>query len=119
MKTVNLLIIGNNGSKIFPPSLQRMNTTRVIIGYFTSWSIYDRKYFIDNIPADKITHINYAFAKIDSDGFIDFGDRQADIGREISDDDIQLSFRGNFNQLIKLKQRYPHLRTLISVGGYV
>lgn len=26
--------------------------------------------------------------------------------------------RGNFNQLIKLKQRYPHLKTLISVGGW-
>ena len=32
-----------------------------IIGYFSSWGIYDREYFVTDIAADKLTHINYAF----------------------------------------------------------
>ena len=39
-----------------------------IVGYFTEWGIYDRKYNVADIPADKLTHVNYAFAKIDDNG---------------------------------------------------
>ncbi|MDP8221471.1 MAG: glycosyl hydrolase family 18 protein, partial [Candidatus Stygibacter frigidus] len=35
-----------------------------IIGYFVSWGVYVRDYHVPDIPAEKITHINYAFANI-------------------------------------------------------
>ena len=35
-----------------------------IIGYYTSWSVYGRDYHVPDIPADLISHINYAFANI-------------------------------------------------------
>src|SRR5262249_35238537 len=35
-----------------------------IVAYFAEWSVYDRNFHVANIPADKLTHINYAFAKI-------------------------------------------------------
>ena len=36
----------------------------VYIGYFTSWSIYQRNFPPSEIPADKLSMLNYAFAKI-------------------------------------------------------
>ena len=39
-----------------------------IVGYFADWNIYleDNYYEVSDIPWDKITHINYAFAKIEN-----------------------------------------------------
>ncbi|CAF3627853.1 unnamed protein product [Rotaria sp. Silwood1] len=90
----------------------------VILGYFTAWSIYSRSYFVSDIPADKLTHINYAFANIGPNGQIALGDPWADIDKTFNGDTWDQSLRGNFNQLIKLKEKYPHLCTLISVGGW-
>lgn len=75
-----------------------------IVAYYTAWSIYGRKYQVEDIPADLITHINYAFANIE-DGECVAGDAYADKG-------------SNFPGLIALKQQHPHLQTLLSVGGW-
>ncbi|CAF1093777.1 unnamed protein product [Adineta ricciae] len=95
-----------------------MLTPTIIVAYYTAWSIYSRAFFIADIPGDKITHINYAFANIGSDGRIALGDPWADVEKTFGDDTWDQPLRGNFNQLIKLKEKYPHLRTLISVGGW-
>jgi len=91
-----------------------------IIGYYTSWSIYARNYEVFDIPVEKINVINYAFANIDpNSGTIVLGDPYADIDKfypgDCWDEDC---LRGNFHQLQILKQNNPHLRTLISVGGW-
>jgi len=91
-----------------------------IIGYYTSWSIYARNYEVADIPAEKVSIINYAFANINPNtGTIILGDPYADIDKfypgDCWDNDC---LRGNFHQLQILKQNYPHLRTLISVGGW-
>ncbi|MFB4287641.1 glycosyl hydrolase family 18 protein [Nonomuraea sp. ATR24] len=96
--------------------------------------------------AAKLTHINYAFANIDpvnltclqgvtkgttqnpqdpnqGDGA---GDAEADYGRPFSSaqsvdgvaDTGWEKLRGNFNQLKKLKAKHPHLKVLISLGGW-
>ena len=90
-----------------------------IVAYFVSWSIYARFYLVTDIPGEIITHINYAFANIGSDGVIALGDPWADIEKAFPGDTWEQPLRGNFNQLLKLKQKYPHIRTLISVGGWV
>ncbi|CAF1395041.1 unnamed protein product [Rotaria sordida] len=90
----------------------------VILAYFTAWSIYQRSFFVSDIPGDKITHINYAFANIGSDGRIALGDSWADVEKAFPGDTWDQPLRGNFNQLNKLKAKYPNLRTLISVGGW-
>ncbi len=89
-----------------------------IVGYYTSWSIYGRDYHVAGIPADSVSHINYAFAKIE-DGRIALGDPYADIERWYPGDSWHAdSLRGCFNQLRILKRAHPHLKTLISVGGW-
>ena len=91
---------------------------RRIVGYYTSWSVYARNYHVAQIPGDKITHINYAFANL-TGGKIVLGDRYADIDKFYPGDSwAPGALRGNFNQLRKLKQKHPQLRTLISIGGW-
>jgi chitinase len=89
---------------------------RRIIGYFPSWGVYERHYDVADVPAELLTHVNYAFANLENGRCIP-GDPWADVQRPSPTDDLTLAFRGNFNQLSVLKRNHPHLRTIISVGG--
>ena len=52
-------------------------TDKIIAGYFPAWGIYNaRKYWVSYIPFDRITHVNYAFANVDS-GSLQEGARHA------------------------------------------
>ncbi len=42
--------------------------TSLIVGYFPGWAIGKRNYHVSDIPADKLTHINYAFAGVSPNG---------------------------------------------------
>ena len=89
-----------------------------IVGYFPSWGIYARNYHVPNIPAAQLTHINYAFANVQN-GVITLGDSYADIDRWYPGDCWNPGCRrGSFERLRVLKQQFPHLKTLISVGGW-
>ena len=88
------------------------------VAYYTAWSTYARNYQVTDIPADQVTHINYAFANV-ADGKCALGDSYADTDKAFAGDSWDAgSKRGNFNQLNKLKQSHPKLQTLISVGGW-
>jgi chitinase len=99
-------------------SAQTRDSSYRLIGYYTSWSIYDRQYFIADIPADRLTHINYAFANISRDGECIPGDEWADTQVAYPGDPANADYLGNFRQLNLLKAAHPHLQTLISVGGW-
>jgi len=88
-----------------------------IVAYYTAWSIYARNYNVTQIDADRLTHINYAFANI-RDGECVLGDPWADVEKTFPGDTWDQPLRGNFNQLRLLKERHPHVRTLIAVGGW-
>jgi chitinase len=89
-----------------------------VVGYYPSWSIYARQYFVTDIPAGQITHLNYAFLNLSDQGGCTFGDEWADIQYLYPGDDVNDSLHGNFKQLQRLKQQYPHLQVLMSVGGW-
>ncbi|MFI1866050.1 chitinase C-terminal domain-containing protein [Streptomyces jumonjinensis] len=102
---------------------------RRIIGYFANWRTgKDGRpaYLAKDIPWDKITHINYAFAAIDSANKITVGGDGPDntstgmtwpgvAGAEM---DPSLPYKGHFNLLNKYKKLHPQVKTLISVGGW-
>ncbi len=106
------------------------------VGYFTQWGIYDRDYLVKDVAtsgtAERLTHINYAFANIGGEGECfqsnqpGEGDAWADYGRSFTaeesvdgvGDTWGQELRGNFNQLRKLKEEYPHLRVNLSIGGW-
>ena len=98
----------------------RSDTNRVILGYYTSWSIYRQPPFsVNDIKAEKLTHISYALAKINADWQLTISDDHADTALYYPGDTSVQPLRGHFNQLIKLKKKHPKLKTLIAIGGYV
>ncbi len=103
---------------------------RRIIGYFTSWrhgKNNQPRYLVDDIPWDKLTHINYAFAHVNEDNEVSVGDPtspdnpatgMAWPGVDGAELDRSLDYKGHFNLLTKYKKQYPHVKTLISIGGW-
>ncbi|RKE19230.1 chitinase (glycosyl hydrolase family 18) [Streptomyces sp. TLI_171] len=102
---------------------------RRVIGYFTSWRTGKDgtpAYLVNNIPWDKVTHLNYAFAHVASDNTLSVGADSANnastgmtfpgvAGAEM---DPAYSYKGHFNLLSKFKKQYPNVKTMISVGGW-
>ncbi|WP_216216321.1 glycoside hydrolase family 18 chitinase [Amycolatopsis aidingensis] len=106
------------------------------VGYFTQWGIYDRGYLVKNLDtsgsAEKLTHINYAFGNLDSSGKCfqanqtGQGDAWADYQRRFradqtvngQADSYNQPLAGNLNQLKQLKEKYPHLKVNLSLGGW-
>ncbi len=89
-----------------------------VVGYFASWSVYERNYHIADVPADRLTHLSYAFAAISASGECALADPWADVEKPYPNDPPDAAFRGSFGQLQILKKAHPRLRTLISVGGW-
>lgn len=88
----------------------------VIAAYFTEWSIYTSGYSVDQIPAQWLTHIIYAFAQIE-DGQLAVFDPHAAL-EFIPAHGSATTAAGNFAQLQELKKANPHLKLLIATGGW-
>jgi chitinase len=86
-----------------------------IVAYYPEWANFTRNYHPADLPAAQLTHVNYAFATIDRDGRIAIADRKSALERTYPG---EAKNHGVLRQLQLLKQRNPHLRTLISVGGW-
>jgi chitinase len=74
---------------------------RRVVGYFAGWNA--GRYDAGDIPAGKLTHVNYAFGVI-RDGEVAVRNEPAALR--------------HFEGLRELKKKHPHLRTLVSVGGW-
>ncbi len=101
------------------PQPQGSPPSRRVVGYFPAWGVYGRDYHVPDIPAERLTHINYAFANIGTDLLIALGDPYADTEKFYPGDSwAPGALRGSFNRLKILKEEHPHVKTLISVGGW-
>jgi chitinase len=117
---------------------------RRIVGYFAQWGIYGRNFFPKNIDAQgqigpvgsaptKLTHINYAFANINTstkkcdvtlaapagDPFADY-QKSYDATNSVDGtvDAWSELVRGNWKQMKELKARHPGLKVMMSIGGW-
>src|SRR5262245_59547055 len=97
-----------------PTGSPRSETDR-IIGYYAGWTRKSKNFTPLDIPAEKLSHINYAFGLIDGQSHATLMDAEADAGQT---DDSNGELGGNFLDLKELKSRHPHLKTLISMGGW-
>ncbi|WP_093801899.1 chitinase C-terminal domain-containing protein [Streptomyces sp. Wb2n-11] len=102
---------------------------RRVIGYFTGWRTGkngEPAYLASDIPWDKVTHLNYAFAHIGSDHRISVGsdgEKNAATGMTWpgvagAEMDPAYAYKGHFNLLSKFKKKHPDVKTLVSVGGW-
>ncbi|QYR21072.1 glycoside hydrolase family 18 protein [Paenibacillus sp. sptzw28] len=114
--TSDILSVAGNPVRVKTKAVSSAQRKK-IIGYYAGWSAYSGKQAAQ-IDGSKLTHINYAFANIGPDLKIALGDPHADTEQIFPNDSPSDPFHGNFNQLLKLKKRYPHLKTFISVGGW-
>ncbi len=76
----------------------------MVVGYVAGYRDFD----FSSIEAEKLTHINYAFANV-IDGKVQFDDTKID-GTSLKTSDI--------NRLRALKVKNPSLKILVSVGGW-
>lgn len=89
-----------------------------IVGYYPNWAMYRQPAFLPkDINAKLLTHVNYAFVKVDEQGNLVLFDSWADTDHR-SDWNSEKPYWGNFLQLAELKKNHPHLKTLFSVGGW-
>lgn len=86
-----------------PGDSETPSSGKKVVGYYAAWSRYSG-YTPNKIDASKLTHINYSFANIGSDNKIALGYPDID--------------PVNMKELNSLKTKYPHLKTLIAVGGW-
>jgi chitinase len=103
-------------------------TASKIVGYFPQWGLYGN-YFAKNLvtsgSAPLLTHINYAFGNIVNnqcqsyDTWADYQDPlpAAETVNGQADSSDPNAFAGNFHQLQELKQLYPQLKIVMSIGG--
>ena len=125
LKVPYCTIYDANGREVMGPDHPRR-----IIGYFTSWRHGKNgmpAYLVNQIPWQKISHINYAFAHVDASNKVSIGN-PADAGNAATgmewpnvagaEMDPAYSYKGHFNLLNKYKKQHPHVKTLISIGGW-
>ena len=74
------------------------------VGYYAGWAAY-QGFTPDQIPAEHLTQINYAFAQIDP------GTLTLALENPTHD-------KKNLAALRQLRKKHPHLKLLISVGGW-
>ncbi|QEE29446.1 chitinase [Terriglobus albidus] len=101
----------------------------IVVGYFPQWQLYaDDPYSVKAIDqsggAGLLDQINYAQGFV-KDGHCSVADPNADLNtiytaansvNGIADDSTS-RFHGYFHQIEELKQKYPHLKLLISLEG--
>ena len=96
------------------------------VGYYASWAGYARNYPLTKMDFSKLTHLNFAFANLKSDGSVVVGDEWIDTqitsgvyaDQGFSWEDAEKGMAGHFGALKKIKAQYPELKTIISIGGW-
>ena len=67
------------------PTTDASTGTKKIIGYYPSWATYARNYQVADIQAQKLTHLNFAFANV-ANGECIVGDSCADTEKAFAGD---------------------------------
>ncbi len=95
----------------------------MLVGYLAGWGVRSKGTRIDALPGDRLTHVIYAFANVDSTGRAVLGDPCLDAGlcgaaAAPAAAAPAAPPGGNFAALAALKARYPHLKVLVAIGGW-
>jgi chitinase len=101
-----------HGSQEAPASVRPLT-----IAYLAPWKMPANGLRIAEIPANLLTHLYYAFGKVTDDGLAVLPNPCEDTG-ECEPNSAHDTPGGNFAQLLALKQSYPNLELMISLGGW-
>ncbi len=92
------------------------------IMYYGDWSIEDSEgnFMPKDIPADQLTHLNFAFLDFDEKGNLAFTDEFAAVNSSVGNGELAegKAYAGILNGLEDLKAKNPNLNVGISLGGW-
>lgn len=90
--------------------------------YYGDWSIWGGQgnFYPDGIPADQLTHLNFAFVDFDASGNLAFTDKDAALGAPVGMAGVQWNSAnsGILSAFQKLRAENPNLRIGVSLGGW-
>ncbi len=90
--------------------------------YYGDWSIWggEGNFYPKDIPADQLTHLNFAFLDFDSDGNLKFTDTDAAVGAPVGQEGVQWNSAnsGILNAIQDLRAKNPNLKIGVSIGGW-
>lgn len=81
--------------------------------YYSNWSVYEPKHFPTDVELAQISHVFYAFLKVDAaTGKVGLSDPWADDELEIDGEN------GALGLWMALKKNHRHLKVVMSIGGW-
>ncbi|WP_187137672.1 immunoglobulin-like domain-containing protein [Listeria grandensis] len=90
--------------------------------YYGDWSIWGGQdnFYPKDIPADQLTHLNFAFVDFDSNGNFQFTDTDAAINSGVGETDVPWAgpTSGILNTLQSLRADNPNMKIGVSLGGW-
>lgn len=90
--------------------------------YYGDWSIWGGQgmFFPKGIPADQLTHLNFAFLDFDANGELMFTDKDAATGAPVGMNGVTwgAANAGILNAMQDLRARNPNLKIGVSLGGW-
>lgn len=87
---------------------------KVVVCYIATWAVYrtgEGKFELGNLEPSLCTHLVYSFAGLDeTTNSIKSLDPWQDLEKDYG--------KGGYKRLVSLKQRYPHLKVTVAIGGW-
>ncbi|MDU2683256.1 MAG: glycosyl hydrolase family 18 protein [Clostridium sp.] len=112
----------NSNTDFAPNAVQQSAQKYRNVMYYGDWSIWGGQgnFYPKDIPADQLTHLNFAFVDFDAQGVLKFTDKDAATGHPLGNAGVTYGDvnGGILNAFQVLKSENPNLKIGVSLGGW-